>query len=80
MEAKVNKKVRYPENLSIKEGLRYGDVKKLERKSRYTYRTIHDILNGHRLMPDSLAKEITKLLNERKKIADQLGQAVRQQK
>ena len=73
--SKVKKKVKHPENLRVKQALRYGDVVVLAKRSaRYTYRTIHEILNGNRIMPDSLAQEITQLIKERKQIAKELEQ------
>jgi hypothetical protein len=71
-----NKSVKYPSNLDVKRKLKRGDAKLLAGRSRYTYRTVYEILCGHRQMPDSLAVEIVKLINERKEIAAQLQEAI----
>ncbi len=70
---KVNKKVQFPENLKVKKVLRYGDAKRLAADSdKYTYGAILNILSGHRRMTDSLARDVVKLLRERKKLNAEL--------
>jgi len=79
--AKVKKKVKYPENVEVKKALRYGDIRILANRSlRYTYRTIHDILQGRRAMPDSLAQDIVALIKERKHIAKELREVTAAEK
>jgi len=78
MPQKVNKKVQYPDNLKVKAALRHGDGQILAARSRYSQKTILQILSGVRRMPDSLAKEIVKLINERKAIEAELKQALTQ--
>lgn len=74
--SKVKKKVKYPENVEVKKALRYGDIRILaDRSPRYAYRTIHDILQGRRAMPDSLAQDIVALIKERKQITQELLEA-----
>jgi hypothetical protein len=76
MDAKVNKKVKYPENLKVRAGLKYGDAKLLADRSKYKYRTIVDVLAGKRRMTDALKKEIVDFINERKALAKQLEEAI----
>lgn len=75
--SKVNKKLKYPENLDVKKALRYGDVKVLAKKlPNYSYSSIHNILAGKMRMPDALAKEIIVLINERKQLQKELQEAI----
>jgi hypothetical protein len=74
---KVNKNIQYPENLTVKNTLEWGDMVSIAAKSgKYTYGTVSEILNGRRKMPDSLLKTITEFLNERKVIKANFKKAV----
>lgn len=66
--AKSTKKAQYPKNLAIKKQLQYGDVRLLARKTKYAASSIYMIVNGHRPMPDDLAKAIVAIVSERQAV------------
>jgi DNA-binding XRE family transcriptional regulator len=79
----MNKRIKkfgakYPENLKIKRSLRPGDQIKLAKRMGITRQSISQVLNGERRISNSLAKEIVKLINERKAIEAELKQALTQ--
>ncbi len=74
--AKVNKKIKHPENLKVKSLLKYGDAIKLADASGKSIAHVRDVLNGRRAMSDSLIDQITKLIAERKKRQSKLDRVI----
>ena len=63
---KAQKEVKFQENRVYKELLKRGDYATLASSSKYSYRTVADVLSGHRRLTDKLKKALAKLLNDRK--------------
>ncbi|MBS4057791.1 MAG: hypothetical protein KGZ82_10785 [Bacteroidales bacterium] len=70
--------VKYPANREVKKKLKHGDTKVLANRTGYKKSTIGVILNGHRRMPDMIATEIIKLIEERSALAQKMNQLVQE--
>lgn len=72
-------KVKYPENLKVRDKLKYNDKRELAKLSGLTYNTIREVLKGNRPMSDRFKKAIVALFEERKKLDQAIDSIINQE-
>jgi hypothetical protein len=72
-------RVKYPENLKVRDKLKYNDSKAIAKLCGLTHGTVREIMKGNRPMTDKVKKAIITLFEERKKLDDALDQIINQE-
>ncbi len=78
MNVKRINRVKFPENVKIRETLQAGDRRKIAKMAGYTEGSINEMLNGYRRLTDEVKRSIVQLIKERKELDRSLEELANQ--